>query len=292
MTPTAAQERLLDQLVGRCDFPATPAQVTVALSGGPDSAALVALARHAGLLVTAVHVHHGLRSTADADAAAANRIAAHLGATFRLERADVADGPDLEARARAARRAILGPNAMTGHTLDDQAETVLLAMLRGSGLTGIAGMRPGHVHPILALRRTETHAVCEALGLDPIVDPTNASPRFRRNRVRREVLPLLDDVAQRDVAPLLDRLAAHARADDDLLGSLAAEIDPTDVAALRSAPAPLARRALRTWLAIDGYPPDAAAIERVMAVVRHDAEGCDVDRGRHVTRSGGRLRLT
>jgi len=288
---TESSDDLLDALVIRCAFPRPGALVDVAFSGGPDSTALIALATHAGLRVTAWHVDHRLRPESAADAERAAAIAEQLGARFQLQVADLDDGPNLEARARSARRSLLPDDAMTGHTADDQAETLLLALLRGSGATGLAAMRPGPTHPILGLRRHETLAVCEKLGLSPLTDPSNVDPRFRRNRLRHEVVPLLDDVAERDVAPLLARAADLVRDDDDLLESLAAGIVPTDVAALRDAPLPLARRALRRWLTIDGYPPDAAAIERVLAVVRHEAAACEVGGGRRVSRSEGRLRV-
>lgn len=282
---------LLDRLVARCTFPAPGTAVVVGLSGGPDSTALVALARHAGLAVTAVHVHHGLRPSADRDAEAASCTAARLGAGFRLEHARLDDGPNLEARARVERRRILGAGALTGHTADDQAETVLLALLRGSGATGLAAMRPGPEKPLLALRRSETRALCRSLGLDPAVDPTNTDPRFRRNRIRHEVLPLLDDVAERDVVALLVRLADLLRDDDDLLEELAAGVDPTDAAALRETPLPVARRALRRWLTSDGYPPDAATVQRVLDVAHGRAEACEIVGGRRVARSRQRLAL-
>ena len=106
---------------------------------------------------------------------------------------------------------MLGPDALTGHTADDQAETVLLALLRGSGATGLSAMRPGGRHPLLALRRRDTRLLCAALQLDPVDDPTNADLRFRRNRVRHELLPLLDAIAERDVVPLLVRSGRPAR---------------------------------------------------------------------------------
>ena len=112
---------------------------------------MVALAIEAGCDVTAVHVHHGLRPGADDDADLASAVAASLGAGFRVTRVDVDAGANLEARARIARRAALGPDAMTGHTADDQAETLLLALLRGTGATGLGAIGPGRRHPILAL---------------------------------------------------------------------------------------------------------------------------------------------
>jgi len=274
-------------VLDRCTFPAAG---VAAVSGGADSLAMLALAVASGCRVLeAVHVDHGLRH-GSADEADVVRVAAgELDVPFRSERVVVARGPNLEARARAARRAVLGHGVvMTGHTADDQAETLLLNLVRGAGVTGLGAMAPGPAKPILALRRAETRAVCAARGWTPVVDPSNEDPAFRRNRVRHEVLPLLDAIADRDVAALLARSASLARDDDALLDSLASAIDVTDARAVAAAPLPLARRAIRAWLTA-GYPPDAAAVERVLTVARGDARGCDVGDGRSVRRSGQRL---
>ena len=271
--------------------------LTCAVSGGPDSLALLALACAAGCDVTAVHVDHGLRRGSAAEADVVADASARFGARFRSERVEVTDGPDLEARARAARRSVLGPGHATGHTADDRAETVLLAMLRGAGVDGLAALPPGPRHPIVGLRRSDTHALCADLGLVPVADPSNDDRRFRRNRVRHDVLPLLDDVAGRDVVPLLCRLADLAAADSSLLDALAGEAvpDPTDAAAVAAAPDPLARRALRAWLRTatdaEAHPPDLAAVERVLAVARGLAVATDVGGGLRVARTSGRLRL-
>jgi len=278
-------------LLARCSFPAPGTPVVCALSGGPDSAALVALAVHAELDVTAVHVHHGLRPSADHDAHAANRIADHLGVAFHGVAVELDDGPNLEARARNARRTVLGAAALTGHTADDQAETMLLNLLRGAGATGLAAMRPGPTHPILALRRSETHALCDVLGLRPAHDPSNDDPRFRRNRVRHQLVPLAADIADRDLAPLLVRTADLLRDDDDFLQVLAAKIDPTDARVVADAAAPVARRVVRAWLTIDGHPPDSAGVERVLAVARGEALACDVAGVGKIRRSRQRLLL-
>lgn len=278
-------------LLARCTFAAPGTPVVCALSGGPDSAALVALAVQAELDVTAVHVHHGLRTSADHDAETAERIADHLGVAFRRVTIDLDDGPNLEARARDARRSVLGLSALTGHTADDQAETVLLNLLRGAGATGLAAMRPGATHPILGLRRSETRALCDTLDLQPAHDPSNDDPRFRRNRVRHELLQLAADVADRDLAPLLSRTADLLRDDDDFLSSLAAQIDPTDAIALAAAPSPVARRAVRLWLTNGTHPPDSAGVERVLAVARGESIACDVAGIGRISRSQQRLCL-
>ncbi|MFM7045742.1 MAG: tRNA lysidine(34) synthetase TilS [Ilumatobacteraceae bacterium] len=277
-------------LIGRCTFPPPGTAVTCGVSGGADSTALMALAVAAGCVVEAVHVDHGLRPDSAAEAKVVARNAAALGASFRSVGINVADGPNLEARARAARYAALPDGVLTGHTADDQAETVLINLLRGA-VGGLGAMRPGAQRPLLALRRHDTEAVCAALGLEVVDDPSNADPRHLRNRVRHELLPLLADLSRRDPVPVLARQADLARADSDLLDDLAADLDPTDALAVAELPPALARRAIRRWLDT-GYPPDAATVERVLAVARGEALGTDVGGGRHVSRHRQRLVLT
>jgi tRNA(Ile)-lysidine synthase len=252
---------------------------------------MLALAVDAGLRVTAVHVDHGLRPGSADEAEIVRGIATTLGAAFRAERIDVSPGPNLEARARDARRRAIGAGAMTGHTADDQAETIVLNLLRGAGLDGLRGMRVGPAKPILGLRRTETHALCRERGFVVVRDPSNDSAVHRRNRVRHEVLPLLDDVAERDVAAVLARSASVLAGDADLLDELAAAVDPTDARALATAPAPLARRVVRRWLAGE-HPPDAATVERVLAVARGEIKATEGGEGVRVGRSRGRLLLS
>jgi tRNA(Ile)-lysidine synthase len=279
-------------LLGRCRFPAPGTAVRCGVSGGADSLALLVLAAGAGCTVTAVHVDHGLRpgSAAEADVVAA--AAARVGARFEAVRVDLEPGPNVEARARSARRGALGPGALTGHTADDQAETVLLNVLRGAALDGLAGYDPA-TRPIRHLRRAETAALCADLGLDPVVDPTNVDPSLRRNRVRHEVLPLLAEVSDRDPVPVLARQADLLRDDARLLEEAASVIDPTDCAVLRAAPPALARRALRRWLRTgeELHPPGAADLERVLAVARGEVRACELPGGRRVARRAGRLRL-
>jgi tRNA(Ile)-lysidine synthase len=286
--PTDADE-LLEALVARCTFPSGAADA--AFSGGPDSTALAALARHAGLAVTAHHVDHRLRPESPAEAEQARRIAARLGADFVVHVVDVEHGPNLEARARDARRSVLPSDAMTGHTADDQAETVLMRLLRGSGSEGLSAIAPGPTHPILALRRAETEAVCAALGIEPVRDASNGTWSGWRNRVRHELLPLAADIAGRDIAPIVARTADLLRDEHELLDALAAELDPTDAKAVAAAHPALARRALRRWLTQSGYPPDAAAIERVLAVARGEAQACELPGGRRVERSEQQFRI-
>lgn len=280
-----------DELLPRCTFPVPGTSLDCAFSGGPDSTALIWLARRAGCVPIAHHVDHRIRPGSTEDAERARSIAASLDIEFVLHTVDVTPGPNLEARARAARRSALPVGAATGHTTDDQAETFLLRLLRGSGSTGLAAMRPGPTHPILRLRRSETTAVCSSLGIEPVDDPTNRSTEHRRNRIRHELLPLADDIARRDTATVIARAAELLEDEDRFLDDLAAAIDPTDARAIAAAPPVLARRALRQWLAVDGLPPDRAAIDRVLDVARGGSIACELSGGRRLARRGQRFHI-
>lgn len=285
---------LVTELLARCTFPPPGTPVVCAVSGGADSLSLLALAVEAGCVVTAVHVDHGLREGSEGEARVVEAAARRLGASFRAERVTIEPGPNLEARARAARQAVLPPGALLGHTADDQAETVLLNLLRGAGLDGLAGMRRDGRRPLLDLRRWETRALCDELGLDVVDDPSNRDPSLRRNRVRNELLPLLADIAGRDVVPIISRQADVVRAAAELLDELAAVVDPTDARALGAAPPVLGAVAVRNWLrgcSPDWHPPSLATVERVLAVARGEATGTEVGGGWRVDRSGQRLRL-
>jgi tRNA(Ile)-lysidine synthase len=313
--PTGSQPRvgLTATLLARCSFPdRVPAEgVALAVSGGPDSLALLVLAAQAGLDAVVFHVDHGLRPGSEREAEVVAATARNYGLAFESKQVVVAPGPDLEARARSARYAVLPSGVMTGHTMDDQAETVILNMLRGAGLDGLCGMRLNGdgrrperddglsrriTRPLLGLRRSETVALCAGEGLEPVSDPSNDDARFRRNRVRHEVLPLLCDVAGRDLVPVLARQAELLGADRAYLEAVASGIDPTDTRALRSVPRVLATRALRRWLRApevagpERHPPSAADIDRVMAVVAGAAKACELAGGTRVERSQGRLR--
>jgi tRNA(Ile)-lysidine synthase len=289
-----ADPDLQTALLTRCTFPTIEEEVTCAVSGGADSLALLALARAAGLTVTAVHVDHGLRvgSTVEGDVVA--RAAERLGASFRQEKVDIEAGPNLEARARAARYAVLPPDAMLGHTADDQAETMLLNLLRGAALDGLAGMRPGPRRPLLAIRRSETQALCAQLELEVVHDPSNDELTFRRNRVRHELVPLLDEIAERDIVPVLVRQSAIFRDIGDELDRQAAMLDVTDARALAAAPVALARQAVRRWLrdcSVHHHPPSAAAVDRVLGVARGERVATDIGDGWRVQRHAQRLQL-
>jgi hypoxanthine phosphoribosyltransferase len=287
---------LIPELLSRSTFPSGGAPLACAVSGGADSLALLVLATAAGCAVTAVHVDHGLRPGSEGEAEVVASAAARFGARFESHRVTVAPGPNLEARARAARFGVLPGDVATGHTMDDQAETILVNLLRGAGADGLAGMEPGARHPILGLRRHETHALCAAVGLVPVCDESNDDPAFVRNRIRHELLPLCAAVAGRDPVPLLARQAGVLRDEVALLDSLATERlpDPADARAVAAAPRPLARRALRRWLRAAGddeHPPSLAEVDRTLAVADGSAVGTELTGGRRVRRTGGRLRV-
>lgn len=285
---------LRDDLLARCRFPDAGTDVSCAVSGGADSLSLLVLAVAAGCRATAIHVDHGIRPGSEREADRVAAAADRYGAPFRAERVTVSPGPNLQARARAARYGVLPADVLTGHTADDQGETMILNLLRGAGRPGLAGMRRNQRRPLLDLRRTETAALCAAEGLDPLVDPTNEDPTHRRTRVRHEVLPLLDAVAGRSVVPILARQAGILGEETEFLDRLAAGLDPTDTRALQRAEPALVRRALRAWLwrgmGAD-HPVDAAAIDRLLAVVHHHARAADVQGGWRVVRTEGRLTL-
>jgi tRNA(Ile)-lysidine synthase len=241
----------------------------VALSGGPDSLALTAVAAQLRP-TTAVVVDHGLQPDSADVAETARSQAVMLGCVaaqvicVQVGSSSGRGGP--EAAARAARYAALnawrdGP-VLLAHTLDDQAETVLLGLGRGSGARSIAGMRPYDppwCRPLLGVRRSVTHAACQELGLTAWHDPHNTDRRFTRSRLRHEVLPLLEDVLGGGVAEALARTARSLREDTELIDALAAQAlpDVRDGAGLHAQtlaalPDPVRRRVIRGWLLAGG----------------------------------------
>jgi tRNA(Ile)-lysidine synthase len=279
--------------------------VAAAVSGGADSVALLhalrTLAGPRGWRLGVLTVDHGLRPASAADAAFVADEAARLGLPVRVLRlapealdAGRAAGP--EGAARQARYAALLAAAdedgwgwvATGHTLDDQAETVLLQLLRGTGPDGLAGMavRSGRVlRPLLGVRRAATRACCVAVGAGWREDASNQDQRFLRNAVRGRVLPLLEELRPGATATLA-RAAELARDDrawteglaagtlgsltrqaaEDATGPRPVEL-PCD--ALVGLPVALARRVVRAAAARAGHPvPDAAATDAVLELAR------------------------
>ena len=239
----------------------------MALSGGADSLALTAVAAAAKPTVALI-VDHRLQPDSGRVAATAREQALSLGCVdAQVLCVDVGTEGGPEAAARAARYQALGDArgeapVLLAHTLDDQAETVLLGLGRGSGARSIAGMRvcdPPWYRPLLAVRRAVTHAACEELRLTPWQDPHNADRRFTRTRLRTEVLPLLEDVLGGGVAEALARTATALREDtealDDLAAHALAEIGTRgglDIVRLVALPDAVRRRVIRGWLLAGG----------------------------------------
>ncbi len=253
--------------------------VLVALSGGPDSLALLAGAAfeapRAGLRFGAVIVDHQLQPDSNQVAVTAAKQAADLGADPVETVAVCVEGPGgPEAAARRARFAALHESArrtgavalLLGHTADDQAEGVLLGLVRGSGTRSLAGMaaRDGLLRrPFLTMRRAETLEVCRASGLTWWDDPHNSDPAYTRARVRTRVLPGMETELGPGVPAALARTAVLARDDADLLDALASDLEAGarrgeqewDVSMLCAAPAALRSRALRSAAISAGCPP-------------------------------------
>jgi tRNA(Ile)-lysidine synthase len=240
----------------------------VALSGGADSLALTAVAAAAKPTVALI-VDHRLQPDSGSVAAIAREQALSLGCVdAQVLCVDVGTSGGPEAAARTARYRALDDArgdapVLLAHTLDDQAETVLLGLGRGSGARSIAGMRPCDppwYRPLLGVRRALTHAACEELGLTPWQDPHNADRRFTRTRLRTEVLPLLEEVLGGGVAEALARTATALREDTDTLDDLAAQTlteigsagGGLDTARLAALPEAVRRRVIRGWLLAGG----------------------------------------
>ncbi len=271
----------------------------VAVSGGADSTALLlalhALAPALKLRLSVAHLNHGLRgAAAAADANFVKRLAQSLSIPLISGRARVAERArrrrlSLEMAARESRYDFLvraargvGANAIaTAHTLDDQAETVLLRLLRGAGTTGLGGIAPDVelqgvrvIRPLLRVSRAEIERFLQARGQPWCEDASNNDTAMLRNRVRHELLPLLERRFNPRIRETLARTAAIARDEDALLDAAAAADDPRDLAALTRLPVALRRRALRRWLIEAGTPPEAvgfdclAGIERLTATSR------------------------
>jgi tRNA(Ile)-lysidine synthase len=287
-----------------------PVDFDVAVSGGADSLALAEAAAHEGhklgLRVRALVVDHDLQPGSAGIAEAAADTARRLG----VDEAEVltveVTGPGgVEAAARRARYSALSGKGrdlvLLGHTRDDQAETVLLGLGRGSGPRSIAGMKPLDPpwgRPLLDVPRSMTGAACAALGVEPWEDPFNADPRFTRVRLRTEVLPLLEDVLSGGVSAALARTAAQLREDletlDTLAGHLRGEGETLDAKALEPVPPALRRRVLRRWL-IDGGACDLsdAHLRSVDALIGewHGQGGVWLPGSLVVTRTHGRLSM-
>ncbi len=298
-----------------------------ACSGGPDSLALAAAvafeAPRLGLRAGAVTVDHRLQ---DGSAEQAARVAVTLRALgldpvacLRADvvaRGDAGDYPGPEAAARHARYAVIeaasveyGASAvLLGHTMDDQAETVLLGLARGSGGRSLAGMRSAsgpYLRPLLAVRRAQTKAACVAEGFEPWEDPQNADEAFARTRVRQQILPLMEELLGPGITESLARTAGQLRSDADALDALAAEAADRltspdgglEITALATLPGAIRTRVLRRAAIVAGAPAgslSAAHIAQIDALVTawRGQRWSDLPGGIRCVRRYGRLQFT
>jgi tRNA(Ile)-lysidine synthase len=291
----------VSDLVLHCDFPEPGTAVALAVSGGPDSTGLLLLAEAAGLNITVHHVDHHARPDSGDDADFVQSLCAERGHGFIRHDVEVEPGPNFEQRARSARRSALPDGVLTGHTLDDVVESVLLNFLRGSGLTGLTPMHDDATKPLRRLRRSDVHQIVSDAGITARQDPTNTDPQFRRNQIRHDVVPLLNAVMERDVAPIIFRQSALLFEDRRWLESLCADdvllsLEAADCRELATWPAPRLRYWLRGVLGTtsafgDTYAPTSEEIERALAVVRGEVVACELSGGRRLSRRQQRLTL-
>lgn len=280
-------------------------RIVIAVSGGADSMALLHacafLHRRGEVVAHAVTVDHGLQPGSAEVAARVAASAQSWGVPAEVAVVDVAPGVEgIEAAARTARYTALETARdahgadwiLTGHTRDDQAETVLLGLLRGSGTRSLAGMavRSGRVlRPLLDIGRATTEAACAAQHIEVWDDPMNADASFARVRVRSLLGSLETDLGQ-PITDNLARTAALCRADADFLDACAAGVegeyrgrDTVSIDRLGELDEAIATRVLRDWLISRGVPPQsfgAARITELLALIRDHAGG----QGRGTTR--------
>ena len=281
-------------------------QVAAAVSGGADSLALAAALAFERPGALALVVDHALQpGSAEVAARAAEQcramgLAAHVLTAPPAEAG--AGGP--EGRARALRYALLDTAAddlglqavLLGHTLDDQAESVLLGLARGSGARALAAMAPTRGHyrrPLLGLARATTAAACHQAGLTAWHDPHNADPAYARVRVRRDVLPALEAALGPGVAQALARTATQLREDGDALDALTPDLEDSPRTAVLEALLPAVRaRALKRWAERrGGQAVTAAHVEALRGLVErwHGQGAVALPGGARVARDRGRL---
>jgi tRNA(Ile)-lysidine synthase len=273
-------------------------QLTVALSGGADSASLARLVLEEGRETGLIHVDHQLPAS-PLMAEAAHRVADVLGVPLQTARVDVGVGPSVENRARDARYQALaevGGEVLTGHTRDDSVETILINLIRGTGPTGLIGIprfRPPNIHrPILAVTRSETRELATLAGLPFLDDPMNEDLSLTRNRVRRHILPMM-----RELNPQIDtalvRAAELLERDNTYLDELALRHSghPLPVSVIATLPKALADRVLRHALESAGISPAADRVARMWSVASGDSGRQDLAEGLSVVRRGALIAI-
>ncbi len=280
---------LAESMAARLVVPDGP--TAVGLSGGADSAALLWLLAERGGDVVAIHVFHGLPASSMMSTAA-GQVAARCG--IRLEMAFVEPGAASEAELRRVRLAALVETAgdrpvLLAHTADDQAETVLMRILRGTGIDGLAGIPPRRDrihHPLLGVTRRETLELAALAGLPYRHDPANEDRAVLRNRLRLEVLPLVEETVGGSPRESLRRLAATASEVSGFLATFADRVPRQGrngwrrlpIGALKAVGDVVAAAAIRAaCIELAGpYPPDREVVLRVLEVVHGRSSGTEI----------------
>jgi tRNA(Ile)-lysidine synthase len=294
-------------MLSRARWPTPPYRI--ALSGGADSAALASLALLSGNEFDSIHIHHGLPGS-DLMADAAADIATSLGISMTVIQVEVGDGPSPEAQARDARYAAIDEqgtspgSVLVGHTRDDQAETVLLNLIRGTGLQGLGGIRyhrePNIYRPLLEVSRAETREYAALSGLRYRDDPTNFDRSIRRNWVRLELIPMLQKANPAVVASLSQTAGSIRLAADFVEGETPAVSPGTaghsiDLAIgdLVAVPDPI------RWLMLGdvierlrGSPGlERGEMARISDVIEQRSSGTELEGGLRVRREGPYVRI-
>lgn len=307
MVETRRLSELRSRLAGLLRLPG--GDLLVALSGGADSAALAYLLANLGRRSRAVHVNHGLPASARLEVAA-RAVADAVGIELEVSAIVVPPGASFEGQARQARYEALfdslrpGETLLTAHTLDDQAETVLMNLLRGSGPAGLAGITARSdalSRPMLAVGRSETRELAALASLPFFDDPSNLDHGFRRNSIRLEVIPELSARFNPRLVEALARTAELVGADEAFLQSEADEVavlgeggsQAVPLGALLAVPRPVADRALRGMLARVRPPHrgSAAELDEVWSVVTRRRTSAVLSGGIEVAHQGPLLVL-
>lgn len=308
VTQTRRLAHLAADLSERVEFPRGP--LVIALSGGADSAAAAWLANRASRVCRAVHVNHRLP-----DSSRLARSARAISRRLEMDLSEVSVGGETdrtEDALRTARYRALSENSvpeeavMTAHTADDQAETVLQNLLRGAGLDGLAGIpaHRGRFHrPLLGVWRAETRELATLAGLPWTDDPQNDDPRYLRNRIRRHLIPKLEEEYQPRLREGLVRLSTLAAADlaylDEEASRVRVGVSPDgwpqiSCSGLAGLPRPISSRVVRRALRLVRGPHGGAAaeVQRILDVALGRASRTELGGGVIVTRLGDRLLLT
>lgn len=294
----AATRRLTELLAGaRRRLRLVPGPVTVALSGGADSAALAVLVQDAGVEADAVHVNHGFPASGTLERAA-RAIAGKVDIQLECIAVDVGSGPSPEEQARNARYREFDQHSrpvLTAHTRDDTAETLLINLIRGTGPSGLAGIPfhrpPTTFRPILDVTRDETREIAVLSDLPFFDDPMNEDLGLLRNRVRRQILPAMRAINPQ-ILDSLHRAATSIGRDVELLEAHVATVDTSGgvpVGLLLALPRPLSERVMAGLLESSGIGLTSDRVDRMWSVARGETERQDLAGGLVVTRDRAEL---